>query len=190
MKSVRNVIVIAAMIRVDDALRHRQRRSGEAEDARHPALLDRVLDLLDDLILPLQEAELPLPFREVVHVARDGVREVVHLADERGDERRGDADDDEQREGEHDRHGGAATLHPAALEAFHGRVERHREEERDEQPDDQVACGGEQSQGEQRRQHEPDHEEDRARREADHALHHGEDRTGVGGRRPRGHDVS
>ena len=42
---------------IDDALRHRQRGAREAEHAGRTALLDRLPDLLDDLVVALEEAE-------------------------------------------------------------------------------------------------------------------------------------
>ena len=51
-----------------------------------PPRLDRVPDLLDDVVLRLQEAEPALALGQVVDVAGDGLDEVVDLVDERRDE--------------------------------------------------------------------------------------------------------
>ena len=64
------MIVTVARSDRDHALRHRERRAGEAEHLRGAAVLDLRADLLDDVVLRLEEAEPPAAVRDVVDVAR------------------------------------------------------------------------------------------------------------------------
>ena len=52
-----------------------------------PPVVHRGPDLLDEVVLRLEEPEATAAVRQVVHVARHGVAEVVHLVDHRRDER-------------------------------------------------------------------------------------------------------
>ena len=61
-----------------------------AEHLRRAARVDRLLDLLVEVVLRLEEAEPPAAVRDVVDVVRELVDEVVHLVDEGRHER--DAD--------------------------------------------------------------------------------------------------
>ena len=115
---------------------------GEARirDAQNPAgslLLDRLPHLVDDLVVVLQEAERASAGRQVLDEVRHGRDELLDLVDERRDQER-------PKPGE----GGSASRktsndarlapQPALLEELDRRVEREREEERDQDPRDDV----------------------------------------------------
>ena len=154
---------------VENALRQREGGVREAEDAAGAALLDRLACPLDDVVLALEEAEPAAPAGEVVDVAGNGVGQVVDLAHEGRHERRGDPDDDEDRADEDDADCRPA-LHPTPDEELDGRVERHREEERDQQPDDHRARHPDHLEHDRDGEHDPDHGQDRARPEPNDAL--------------------
>ena len=63
-----------------------------------PPVADRALDPLLDVVLRLEEPEPAAAVRDVVHVVRELADELVHLVDERRDEREADRDEEGERE--------------------------------------------------------------------------------------------
>ena len=154
---------------VENALRQREGGVREAEDATGATLLDRLSCPLDDVVLALEEAEPAAAAGEVVDVPRNGVGEVVDLAHERRHEGRGDPDDDQDRADEDDADR-RPTLHATPDEELDRGVQRHREEERDQQPDDHRARHPDDLEHDRDGEHDPDHGQDRARPEPNDAL--------------------
>ena len=158
---------------VDDALRDGERGSGEAEDPARAALVHLLAHLLDDVVLGLEEAEPAAAARQVVDVVGGLVDEGVHLVDERRDEQ-GSQPDDAERDaevGDPDR--GAAAVDAVALEPFDGRVQREREEERDEDPRQHVPRDPDDLEHGRNGEHDPDDGKDGPRRKVDDPLEHG-----------------
>jgi hypothetical protein len=122
------------------------------------------------VVLRLQEAEAASPFRHVVDVARQRLDEVVHLVDERRDERVADRGDRDQGECVRDPRGAGSALHAPAHEPFDRRVERQREKDRDQDPRDHLPRDRDDHKERPGRDHEPDHSEHGAHAEADHAF--------------------
>ena len=148
--------------RGDDALRHRHRRAGESEQLRSTTVRDRVLHALGDLVLALEEAEAAAPRGQVLDVARDGVDEVVHLRDERWNERCSKRHDREDRADEHDCHREPAPRNAALQEPLDRRVERGCEEHGDEDPDQDPARCLHHRNHHDGREDDPEHDQDRA----------------------------
>ncbi len=118
----------------DDALRDGERGPGADRQTSDAAVVDRGLDLLDDVVPGLEEAEPSPPVRQVGDVVGDLAREAVDLVDERRNEGGGEPGDDGEREHEDDACRRSASRHAVRLEPTDGRVEREREEERDQEP--------------------------------------------------------
>ena len=121
----------------DDAVRDREARIGDAQDPAGATLLDRLPHLVDDLVVVLQEAERASAGRQVLDEVRHGRDELLDLVDERRDEERPERSEGREREQEHE-HRRQAPPQPALLEELDRRVEREREEERDQDPRDDV----------------------------------------------------
>ena len=159
-----------------------------AEQLLRAAVVDLLAHLLDDVVLRLEEAEPPLALRQVVDVAGTRVDELVHVVDERRDEERADAGDDERsRAGTPIPGGEAAALDAAPLEQLDERVHREREEERDRDP---ARARGARPRAMCSTTHDRDREREDRRMvrdaEADDALgHRAENRARTGRFRPR-----
>src|SRR6266480_5067348 len=122
----------------DYALGDVDRDARDAEDLRRPARLDRLLDPLLDVVLRLEEAEPAASVRDIVDVARELVDELVELVDEGRDDREADRDEERDREQVGERGRPAAARDAVSHEPFDRRVERERQEDRDQNPGQDV----------------------------------------------------
>jgi len=77
----------------EDARRHRDRGAGQSEQLLRSALVHVSLEPLHDVVPSLEEAEASLALGQVVDISRSRVDEVVHVVDERRDEREADRRD-------------------------------------------------------------------------------------------------
>ena len=132
-------------------------------------VLDRVLHLVDDLVVVLQEPQRAPSGGQVLDEPRHGVGELLDLADERRDQERTECGEREQREQEDDQ-GRDSAPEPAALEELDGGVEREREEERDQDPGDDVPCEEEERDDRRGGEDDPEDDEDRPGTERDEAF--------------------
>ena len=141
----------------------------QTEHSPGPLLLDRLADAVDDLVLVLEEAQRPTSRGEVVDVVRHGVDEVRHLRDERRDDEEADRGEDEQREEEHEARRPQAA-HAALLEPLDGGVERCGEQNRDEDPRQDVPGQVAEDEHEPHEHGDAEDEEDRPRANGDDAY--------------------
>ena len=147
---------------------------------RRSALLDCVPNALGHVVLRLEEPESPAAVGDVVDVIRKCLREPIHLADERRDE-----EEPEEREaGEHEdgRDPGCkpSAANAVVLEPVDGGVHREREEDRDQNPGENLARDPDELEHEKDPDRDPEQRKDRRGPKADNALLHC-----AGGLRPR-----
>lgn len=130
------------------------------------------------MVIALEEAERTAARGELLHVAGNRVDEVADLLDERRDDERADAGDDGGDE-EVDHSGGrAAPVQSVALQGVDRRIEREREQERRERPDEHpLGLQDDPHQGDRAEQDRDDHE-DRARADGDDVLRIHDSRNG------------
>ena len=176
--------------RGDDALRDGERGPRDPEHPRGAALGEGLADALGDLVLALEEAEAAAAGRQVLDVAGHGVDEVVHLRDDRRDDRGAERHDPQDRADEDDRDGGSSAGDAALLHPVDRRVQRGREEHRDEDPDQDAARHQDDLDHHDGREDDSEHDEDRARAEADETLLHRREPTEGRGRPSREHEQS
>src|SRR5919109_783426 len=155
--------------RIHDTPRQRERRPGETEQLRGTAFSERLARLVDEVVLRLQEPEPAAAFGEVVQVVGDLVREVVHLVDQRRDEQPADQRDSDQR-GDEDDPGRDTTPLDASLEPVNGGGQRERQEQRDEDPGEDMPRDPEDLQGDERDDEDRDDHENRPGPEMDPAV--------------------
>ena len=103
----------------------------------------------------------------------------------RRDDRGAERHDRQDRADEDDRDRGSAAGDAALLEPVDSRVERGREEHRDEDPDQDAARSQDDLDHHDGREDDSEHDEDRARAEADETLLHREEPTEGRGRPAR-----
>ena len=124
------------------------------------------------MVAPLEEAEPPPLVRQVLDVLRQLVHEAVDLVDERRDEERADADDDRDHDQEREPGGEAAVVDAVPLEELDRRVQRKREEERDDDPREHLARDPHDLEHDGDRDRDPEHGEHGRDPESDQALLH------------------
>jgi hypothetical protein len=98
--------------------------------------------------------------------------EVVHLADERRYEQSADRDDAEHRADEDDADRQPSAADPPCLQPVDGGVQRHREEERDRSPDQNVAGDPQDAQHQRRPEDDGEDDKDGPGPEVDEATLH------------------
>ena len=154
----------------DDALGDRERRAGKPEHLLRAAVLHLLLDLLDDVVLALEEAEPSAPVRQVVDVVRERLDEAVDLVDQLRDERRADRGDHDDRDhvGERDR--GPSLEAPATFDPADERIKREREEQRDHDPREHMPSDPDHLERDRDRNRDQQDPQDRAGTQVDHAL--------------------
>ena len=168
--------------RGDDALRDGERGPRDPEHPRGAALGEGLADALGDLVLALEEAEAAAAGCQVLHIVRHLVDEVVHLRDDRRDDRGGERHDRQDRADEDDRDRRSTAGHAMLLHPIDSGVERSREEHRDEDPDQDAARGQNDLDQHDGGEDDSEHDEDRARSEADETLLHRKEPTEGRGR--------
>ena len=127
-------------------------------------------DLLLDVVLRFEEAEPAAPVRDVVDVVGGLVHELVHLVDERRNEQEPDRDEESEREQRGHSDGAAALGQAVPLEPVDCRVQREREEERDQHPREDVPGDPDHLEDDRHRDDRRQQGEDRPQPEADQAL--------------------
>ena len=133
------------------------------------------------MVLRFEEAETPPALRDVVDVARHRVDELVHVVDQSRKEQGADRNNRCENEQTCDAGCEPPTTHPATLKQLDKRIDRHREEDGDQDPDDHVP--GDRNDAKQRpdADDQPKNSQDRADAEMDDALRQrGKDRVRVG----------
>ena len=157
----------------DDALRHGERGAGDAQHPGRPALLHCVAHAVRDLVLALEEPERPAPAGEVVHVARDGLDEVVDLFDQHGHEGGSERRDHQQRAQVGAGHREAAAADAVRHQPLDRRIQSHRQEDGDEDPGEDAPGDLQDLDQHDRRENHAEHRQHDARPEGDGALFHG-----------------
>ena len=167
MKNVMNTIVRVATTAVSTLFVTVSAAPGADGELADTAVLHRLFHSLDDVVARLEEAEPATAMGEVVHVVRHLVREAVHLVDERRDDKRGEPADGGERNEERDPGGEPTALDAVPLHPLDRRVERECEEERDQEPAEDVPRDPEDVEDDADRQDDAEDREDRARPEVD-----------------------
>ena len=156
----------------DDALRDRQRRARKAEHARSTTVLHAHPQALDEVVAVGEPPKLSPAFGDIPNVVGESANEAVGLVDERGDEQ--SRESDERTEGEDEGHPrrGPSPTEAVTLEPFDERVEREREEERDQKPGENLPRDPDQLEQQHDRDRERQDGKNRRGAEADNALLH------------------
>ena len=115
-------------------------------------------------------------------VAGERLREAVDLVDERRKEEGAERGQPSEREQHRDRGRRPAALHAVALEPVDRWVERQREEDRDQDPREDVPRDPDDLEQERDRDRDPEHRKDRRGPEPDKALLHVKEDHGRVGR--------
>src|SRR5205814_7129123 len=107
----------------DHALRDRERRARKAEHLRRAALMDRVPDLLRQVVFGLEEAKSALAVADVVDVVGDLAYELAYLVNDRRHEQRSDRGESPEHEDVGDTGSEAAPADSMPLEELDLRVQ-------------------------------------------------------------------
>ena len=124
----------------DDAANDADRRSAAADDVGFVVVADSLTCALHDVEAVLEESQLPLPVRELLHQAGCVLNKMRGLADERRYEQPGEDGDGQYREAECDGDS-RPTTKPASLEELDQWLERHCEDDGDDELGEDAADG-------------------------------------------------